>query len=123
MKEGNISEEFKEYYGQYKKVYNKVVSEAKKLSNNMRIRTSGNKSKAMWDLIKEEVGNQGKIKKNIEMNTGGANIQDPKAIINIFNEYYTSITQKILSGNSSSKIKEANVSAVKYNSIIAIVCS
>jgi hypothetical protein len=35
MKEGNILEEFKEYYGQYKKIYNKVISEAKKLSNNM----------------------------------------------------------------------------------------
>jgi uncharacterized membrane protein YfhO len=82
----------------------------------MRMRTSENKSKAMWDLIKEEIGNQEKIKKNIEINTGGANIQDPKAIANIFNEYYTSIAQKILSGNSSSKNKEANVNAVKYNS-------
>jgi hypothetical protein len=60
MKEGNISEEFKEYYGQYKKIYNKFISEANKLSNNMRIRSSENKSKAMWDLIKEELGNQKK---------------------------------------------------------------
>jgi hypothetical protein len=111
-----MKEEFKEYYGQYKKIYNKVISEAKKLSNNMRIRISENKSKAMWDLIKEELGNQEKIKKNIEINTGGANILDPKATANIFNEYYTSITQQILSGNSSSKNKEANVNAVKYNS-------
>jgi hypothetical protein len=28
MKEGNISKEFKEYYSQYKKIYNKVISEA-----------------------------------------------------------------------------------------------
>jgi hypothetical protein len=54
----------------------------------------------MWDLIKEELGNEKKIKKNIEINTGGANIQDPKAIANVFNEYYTSIAQKMLSGNS-----------------------
>jgi hypothetical protein len=60
MKEGNTSEEFKEYYGQYKKIYyNKVINEAKKLSSNTRI-TSENKSKATWDLIKEELGNQEK---------------------------------------------------------------
>jgi hypothetical protein len=51
----------------------------------MRIRTSGNKSKAMLDLIKEELGNQEKKENNIEINTGGANIQDPKAIANVFN--------------------------------------
>jgi hypothetical protein len=50
MKEGNISEEFKKYYCRYKK----------KLTNSIRISTSGNKSKAMWDLIKEELGNNKK---------------------------------------------------------------
>jgi hypothetical protein len=47
MKEGNLSEEFKKYCDQYKKINNKVISEAKRLSNNMRIRTSWNKSKAI----------------------------------------------------------------------------
>jgi CCR4-NOT transcriptional regulation complex NOT5 subunit len=95
--------------------YKTVISEAKKLSNNMRIRTSGNKSEAMWNLIKEELGNQRKMK-NIEINTNGANIQDPKTISNVFNEYYTSTAQNILSGNSLSKNIEVNVNAVKYNS-------
>jgi hypothetical protein len=44
------------YYSQYKKICNKVICEAKKLNNNMRIRSSENKSKARWDLIKEELG-------------------------------------------------------------------
>ncbi|MDR3131872.1 MAG: hypothetical protein LBU02_02130 [Rickettsiales bacterium] len=56
MKEGNVSEEIKEYYSRYKKVYNRVIRDAKRLSNSKRINTSGNKSKAMWDLIKEELG-------------------------------------------------------------------
>jgi hypothetical protein len=56
------------------------------------------------------------MNKNIEINIGGANIYGPKAIANIFNEYYTRIAQQILNGNSSSKNKEANVNAVKYNS-------
>ncbi|PNF33292.1 hypothetical protein B7P43_G10125 [Cryptotermes secundus] len=115
MKEGNVSEEFRKYYGQYKKIYNKVISEAKKSSNNMRLRTAVNKSGVMWDLIREELGNQKKIKKNFEINTGGVNTQDPKVIANVFNEYYTSIAQKILGGTSSVKNQEANVNAVRYN--------
>jgi hypothetical protein len=62
IKEGNISEEFKKYYGQYKKIYNKVISEAKKLSNNMRIRTSGNKSKAIVGLSQGGTRQSGKNK-------------------------------------------------------------
>jgi hypothetical protein len=31
MKEGKISEAFKKHYCNYKKIYNKVISEAKKL--------------------------------------------------------------------------------------------
>ncbi|PNF39304.1 hypothetical protein B7P43_G16557 [Cryptotermes secundus] len=114
MKEGNISEEFKKYYGQYKKIYNKVISEAKKLSNNIQIRTSGNKPKAMWDLIKEELGSR-KKNKNIEISTEGGNTQDPKIIANVFNEYYTSIAHKILNDKSLYTNKEANDNAVKYN--------
>jgi hypothetical protein len=42
MKEGNILEEFKKYYYLYKKLYNRVIREAKKLSNSIRINTAGN---------------------------------------------------------------------------------
>jgi hypothetical protein len=89
MKEGNISEGFKKYYCRYKKIYNKVISEAKKLTNSIRISTSGNKSKAMWDLIKEELGKDKKETRNIEINVIGTNIQDSKVIANVFNDYYT----------------------------------
>jgi hypothetical protein len=56
MKEGNISEQLKKYYRQYKNIYNKVICVA--INNNMRIRSLGNKSKAMWDLSKAELGEQ-----------------------------------------------------------------
>jgi hypothetical protein len=55
MKQGNMSEESEEYYSQYKKIYNKVIGEARKLTDTMRMRAYGNKIKTMWDLIKEEV--------------------------------------------------------------------
>jgi hypothetical protein len=45
----------------------------------------------MWDLIKDELCKQQKIPKDIELRVHGATIQDPKAIGNVFNEYYTNL--------------------------------
>jgi hypothetical protein len=115
MKEGNMSEDLKKYYSQYKKIYNKVISKAKKLSNHMRIKTSENKSKAMWDIVKAELGNQRKVGKNIEIIENGVNIKDPKVIANVFNEYYTSVAKKILRENPVPKTKEIFNNTVKYN--------
>jgi hypothetical protein len=70
----------------------------------------------MWDLIKEELGEQQKIPKNTELKLHGAMIHDPKAVANVFNEYYTNIAQHILSGNPSSKNNEDSVSTIKLNS-------
>jgi hypothetical protein len=42
--------------------------------------------------------------------------KDPKAIVNVFNEYYTNLARHILSGNPSSKNNEDGVNAVKCNS-------
>jgi glycine cleavage system H lipoate-binding protein len=78
----------------------------------MRISASENKSKAMWDLVKVELGNQKKATKNIEISENGANIQDAKTIAN----GYTSIAKKILSNNPVLKTNETNVNTVKYNS-------
>jgi hypothetical protein len=50
----------------------------------------------MWDLI-EELGEQQKIRKNIELKVNGAIIHDPKAIADVFNEYYTNIARHMLS--------------------------
>jgi hypothetical protein len=115
-KEGIMSEELQKYYCQYKKIYNKVLCEAKKLNNNTRIRSSGNKSKAMWELVKEELGEQRKTPKNIQLKIDGTTIQNPTDIANVFNEYYTNIARQILNGNTSSKNYEDRVNTIKYNS-------
>jgi hypothetical protein len=75
------------------------MREAKKLTNTMRMRASGNKVKTMWDLIKEEIGTQMKTSKNTEISKNGSIIQDPETITNGFNDYYASIAQKILEDN------------------------
>jgi hypothetical protein len=60
--------------------------------------------------------NSKKIPKNIELKVHGATIQDPTAVANVFNEYYTNITQHILSGNLSFKTNEDNANTIKGNS-------
>jgi hypothetical protein len=76
---------------------------------------SGNRVKTMLNLIKEELGTQMKTPKNIEISKDGSIIQDPETIANVFNDYYASITQKILDDNPLSITNEINVNAVKYN--------
>jgi hypothetical protein len=84
----------------------------------MRIRTSENKAKAIWDLIKEELGAQAKTFKNIEINMNGSNIRDPEttSIANVFNDYYASIAQKILDDKPLAKTNGINLNIVKYKS-------
>jgi hypothetical protein len=69
----------------------------------------------MWDLIKEELGEQRKITKNIELKVNGATIQDPKAIADVFNEHYTNIGRHLLSGSPSPKNYEDSINAIKCN--------
>jgi hypothetical protein len=111
-----MSEETKKYYCHYKRIYYKVIRKARKLTNTMRIRAHENKAKAMWDLIKEELGTQAKTLKNIEINMNGSNIRDPETIANVFNVYYESIAQKILEDKPLAKTNGINLYRVKYNS-------
>jgi hypothetical protein len=70
----------------------------------------------MWDIIKEELGEQQTTPRNIELKVHGATIQDPTAVANVFNEYYANTARHILSGNPSSNNNEDNVNTIKYNS-------
>ena len=80
IKGGNVSESFTEYYKKYKKTYNKIIYEAKKLHNEKYIIQSCNKSKAMWDVIKQETGKRGETIRNYKMNYENSTIVDPKEI-------------------------------------------
>jgi hypothetical protein len=107
-KEGNISEELKKYYCKYKKVYNKVIGKAKKLHNNVGIKASRNKSRAMWDLIKGELSKQKNVMTNTEISVNAAKIQDSETIDKVFNEYYAGTVQNILCGSPLPNSNEGN---------------
>jgi replicative DNA helicase len=88
----------------------------KSLHNNIQIRSSENKSRATWDIVKVELGNQKKTSKKIKISVNGVNIQDPKATANVFNEYYTNVAKKMISKNLVSRTNEIDINIVKYNS-------
>jgi hypothetical protein len=59
----------------------------------------------MWDLIKEELGKQKKVMRNIEISMNVAKIQDPKTTANVFYEYYTIIHYPLSKSNEVSSAK------------------
>lgn len=116
--DNNNIEGFKLYYNRYKKIYNKVIREAKKLYNDNRIRSAENKSKVMWEIAKQELGTHKTCHKNITLSNNGTDISDPVKVANIFNTFFTNIASNTLSSMPSAKVNDTvPVIAGNVNSI------
>ena len=63
----------------------------------------GNKSKAMWDVIRGELG---KREENncLEINDGNQILTDPKEIGELFNNFYTNIAQKLINNSNNNNV-------------------
>lgn len=109
LKNGNVSKTFKDYYLCYKKIYTNVIREAKKLHNDKFINSSGNKSKALWTVVKNELGKTNRQIKNMKIKSNDREICDPQKVANIFNDYYATIAETILDTNSSPQTKRDNI--------------
>lgn len=94
------------HYKLYKSTYRKVIKLAKKLYYCGKISTSSNKSKTMWSIINKEtknIENRNTIK---EISHNGLTITDPQSIANNFNDYFTSIPDKLISTLEPSNCSE-----------------
>jgi len=89
-----------EYIEQYRKVYRRVIQEAKRRENNNYISSTKNKSKAAWQIINKELGKSFINNKNIELKWGKSKISNPRAIAEIFNSYFAEIVEKLTDQNS-----------------------
>jgi hypothetical protein len=58
------------HIGQYRKIYRRVIQEAKRRENNNYIISATNKSKAAWQVINKELGISFINNKNIELRWG-----------------------------------------------------
>jgi hypothetical protein len=58
------------YIEQYRKIYRRVIQQAKRMENNNYISSATNKSKAAWQVINKELGKSLINNKNIELTWG-----------------------------------------------------
>jgi hypothetical protein len=91
------------YYLRYSKILSKVIKAAKKLHYNNKITQAHNKIKAIWNVIKSDIGaNNNKHNKR----DTGKNYEDHSLKINAenFNDYFLKIAESIsgkIKGNNS----------------------
>ena len=97
---------FSSYYETYCKILALVIKTAKKLHYNKLITNSNNRVKTMWNIVKTETQ---KIRKDeiSPMNVDENVVEDHQTIANIFNTYFTTVTDKI----GTNKLANINVSS------------
>ena len=104
-----------EYINQYRKIYKKVIQEAKRRENDTYISSSTNKIKATWKLINQKRGKPLINNRNIELKWGKSKISDPRTISEVFNSYYVETIERV-SGHNKGTHTVQNMSSLKINS-------
>lgn len=111
----NNSPNFVNYYRKYKKVYRRVLKQAKKLSNDLLIQNSQNKSKTVWNIIKTESGSKRPSHQNLQLiHQNGTVINSAIDTANYINEYFCNIARQICA-----QITQHNIYQRKSNSAAA----
>nr|CAI5827097.1 unnamed protein product [Callosobruchus analis] len=83
----------REFYNVYKRIYNRVIREAKKRYYNSYLVNSKNKVKSSWQLIKNFTN--GYCEKGVnEIVCSDTTINDPQIIADVFNEHFNNIHLK-----------------------------
>lgn len=81
-----------QHYKSYEKTLKKCITYSKKLHYINRIKLANNKTKAMWNIIKERTNkNKSKEKVNIKLKINNAEFSDPQQVSNSFNNFFASI--------------------------------
>jgi hypothetical protein len=84
----------------YRKIYRRVIKEAKRRENNSYTNSAKNKSKAAWHVINKELGKSSINNKNIELSWGKNKISNPRVIAELFNSYFVETVEKLTDQNS-----------------------
>ena len=79
------------YIEQYRKIYRRVIQEAKRKENNIHISSAKNKSKAAWQVINKELGKSFINNKNIELRWGKIKYQ----ILQLLRSYLINIVLQV----------------------------
>jgi hypothetical protein len=88
-----------EYIENCRKIYRRVIQEAKRTVNNNYISSAKNKLKAAWQVINKEIGKSSTNNKNVELRWGKNKISNPRAPAELFNSYFAETVQKLADQN------------------------
>lgn len=85
-------EEFKNYYIQYKKIYRRLLNQAKKMYNSKLLLNTNNKSKTAWSLIKP---NKKIHDSTISLIVNNKNVTDPGEVADQFLRYFNAVPNQL----------------------------
>ena len=90
------------YITEYQKIYRKILKEAKKRDNDKFVLESKNRTKAMWQLINNEIGNTLVNDYRLELRIGDKITMCPIEITEKLNEYFINAVEELVKQNRHS---------------------
>jgi hypothetical protein len=102
------------YIEQYRKIYRRVIQEAKRIENNNYISSVKNKLKAAWQVINKELGKSSINNRNIELTWGKNKTSNPRVITGLFNSYFVDTVEKLADQNRGTHAT-LNMASLKIN--------
>jgi hypothetical protein len=94
----------KDFYKLYCKILTRVLREAKQLQYSRRSSTAKNKIKTTWKIVKSKTDRKIDIEEIPTISYNGLGIDDQQTMSRIFNDYFSSIAEKIMCTNITERI-------------------
>ena len=83
-------------YKHYRDKINHLIRKSKKDFHSKYFEENSNNMKKIWKKINTLIHKKDKSKDNICITSNGSFISEPKAVANKFNEFYTTVAQKLV---------------------------
>lgn len=91
----SLDPNFLNYVRRYKQIFKQVICAAKRNANNKMILNATNKSKAVWKVVKNELGLNKKSEPEMKIKLAGTQITEPDRIVEEFNKHFTNIYKNL----------------------------
>ncbi|XP_049789668.1 uncharacterized protein LOC126195196 [Schistocerca nitens] len=115
----NRSPQFLKYVSTYKKTFDKIVKLAKRTANNDFISNAKNKSKAVWSVIRSEVGSEAERKCPSKIVINGRAVTEPSAICESFNDFFINCNKfgDCSPTNTKPNMTDSNCTCFKFSHV------
>ncbi len=97
-KHHNVSHGFHVYFREYKRILEKVIVQAKIMKNSQDIFIASNKTKAMWDIVKNTTTSSRYLVENVILKDNERETSNPEKVANLFNKHFCKIASDLTKG-------------------------